>query len=418
MSLDVNISEPDEFNCTELHSCIENVAKLNNINDFTYHVEFACGKGENFIANVFRVEIKDTLDCDRKISVIIKTLVNTTRQELFRQLHKREVKAYEEVLSKFEILQSKLDVTNRIVLPGCILSDMKRGNEVLILEDLVSKGYEYETKVNKLKNLEYEQVCLVLRNLAKFHALSIVFELNDKENFIKLKCEFKDVLYQETFLDKSKLRNYYTNCYEDSIQLLDDLEARTKLQYVETKLMQLLRYYTSPRTFNVLCHGDCWINNFLFKQKDNITTDLCFLDFQAMRYSNPATDLVYFLFLSTDSTFRCKYMKDILSVYYESFTTFLKLYDIDSNSVYTKDSFEVDVQEMLPFGVLITLIELRIVTTFEDKEISESTLHLDQCISNESNEEMLLKIRLDDVVKESVLNGTLDRLCEQMKLLN
>ncbi|KPI98623.1 hypothetical protein RR46_04596 [Papilio xuthus] len=295
---------------------------------------------------------------------------------------------------------------------------MKRGNEVLILEDLVSKGYEYETKVNRLKNLEYEQVCLVLRNLAKFHALSIVFELNDKENFIKLKCEFKDVLYQETFLDKSKLRNYYTNCYEDSIQLLDDLEARTKLQYVETKLMQLLRYYTSPRTFNVLCHGDCWVNNFLFKQKDNITTDLCFLDFQAMRYSNPATDLVYFLFLSTDSTFRCKYMKDILSVYYESFTLFLKLYDIDSNSIYTKDSFEVDVQEMLPFGLLITLIELRIVTTFEDKEISESTLHLDQCISNESNEEMLLKIRLDDVVKESVLNGTLDRLCEQMKLLN
>ncbi|KPJ09465.1 hypothetical protein RR48_08916 [Papilio machaon] len=267
MSLDVNISEPDEFNCTELHSCIENVARINSLNDFTYHVEFACGKGENFIANVFRVEITDTEDCERKISVIIKTLVNTTRQELFRELHKREVKAYEEVISKFQILQSKLDVIDRIVLPGCILSDMKRGNEVLILEDLVSKGYEYDSKVNKLQNLEYEQVCLVLKSLAKFHALSVVYELNDKENFTKLKIEFKDVLYQETFLDKSKLRNYYTNCYEDSIKLLDDLDARTKLQNVDTKLMDLLRYYTSPRTFNVLCHGDCWVNNFLFKQK-------------------------------------------------------------------------------------------------------------------------------------------------------
>ncbi|KPJ09466.1 hypothetical protein RR48_08917 [Papilio machaon] len=113
-------------------------------------------------------------------------------------------------------------------------------------------------------------------------------------------------------------------------------------------------------------------------------------------------------------------MKDILSVYYESFSSFLKLYDIDSNSVYTKDLFEEDVQEMLPFGLLITLIELRIVTTtFEDKEvISESKLDLDQCISNEGNEEMLLKMRVDDVVKESVQNGTLDRLCDQMKLFN
>lgn len=266
MSLDVNISEPDEFNCTELHSCIENVAKINNIKDFTYHVEFACGKGENFVANVFRVEITDTEDCG-KVSVIVKTLVNTTRQELFRELHKREVKAYEEVLSRYQMIQEKLDISDRIVIPKCILSDMKKGNEVLILEDLVSKGYEYDTKINKQQNLEYEQVCLVLDNLAKFHALSVVFEMNDINHFIKLKNEFKDILFQETFLDKSKLRNYYTNCYEDSVKLLDDLDARTKLQNVETTLMDLLRYYTSSRTFNVLCHGDCWVNNFLFKQK-------------------------------------------------------------------------------------------------------------------------------------------------------
>ncbi|XP_013138428.1 PREDICTED: uncharacterized protein LOC106103263 [Papilio polytes] len=416
MSLDVNISEPDEFNCTELHSCIENVAKINNIKDFTYHVEFACGKGENFVANVFRVEITDTEDCG-KVSVIVKTLVNTTRQELFRELHKREVKAYEEVLSRYQMIQEKLDISDRIVIPKCILSDMKRGNEVLILEDLVSKGYEYDTKINKLQNLEYEQVCLVLDNLAKFHALSVVFEMNNVDHFTKLKNEFKDILFQDTFLDKSKLRNYYTNCYEDSVKLLDDLDARTKLQNVETKLMDLLRYYTSSRTFNVLCHGDCWVNNFLFKQKENITTDLCFLDFQAMRYSNPATDIVYFLYLSTDSTFRAQHMKDILSVYYESFTSFLKLYDIDSSLIYTKDSFEDDVQEMLPFGLLITLIELRIVTTTFEREISESKLDLYQCTSNEGKEEILLKVRVDDVVKESLQNGILDKLCE-MKFLN
>lgn len=136
-----------------------------------------------------------------------------------------------------------------------------------------------------------------------------------------------------------------------------------------------------------------------------------------MRYSNPATDIVYFLYLSTDSTFRAQHMTDILSVYYESFTSFLKLYDIDSSSIYSKDSFEDDVQEMLPFGLLITLIELRIVTTTFDREISESKLDLDQCTSNEGKDEILLKVRVDDVVKESLQNGILDKLCE-MKFLN
>ncbi|XP_068623949.1 uncharacterized protein [Battus philenor] len=405
MSLEVNISEPDEFNCVELHSCIENVARMYEIKDFTYHVELACGKCENFIANVFRVTIVDTNDSDKKTSVIVKTLVNTTRQELFHELHKREVKAYVEVISKYQTLQTKLG-DDKVILPNCILTDATKGKEVIILDDLVSVGYECDNKLNKLINLDQKQVCTILAELAKFHALSIVFEYDDPENFKNLKNEFNDLIFQESFLNKSKLRDYFNDSLENSINLITDVETKSKLDCVKVKLIDILRIFTSPRKFNVLCHGDCWENK----------TDICLLDFQAMRYCNPATDIVYFLYLSTDSKFRSLYMQTFLSAYFDSFSSFLKLNDIDTSTVYPQETLEADVKDMLPYGFLMALVELRIVTTTDiDKDTSnEVDLEIDSNVENKYDDEML-KVRVNDVVQEAKVNGTIDAIFDLLK---
>ncbi|CAH2058378.1 unnamed protein product, partial [Iphiclides podalirius] len=413
MSLDVNLSEPDEFNCVELHSCIDNVARMKNIDDFAYHVEFACGKSENFVANVFRVTITDANDSEHKVSVIVKTLVNTTRQELFQELHKREVRAYADVIPKFQSVQMKLAAEDRLALPVCILSYTQKGNEVLILEDLLLDGYEYDTKLFKLKNMDSRQVGTILSELAKFHALSVVLERADEENFSTLKDEFEDVLFQESFLNKSKLRDCYSESYEASVNLVIDLDAKNKLLNARTKMLDLLRNFTRPRKFNVLCHGDCWVNNFMFKRRGNLMdTKICFLDFQAMRYSSPATDIIYFLYLCTDSVFRSKYMEDVLHVYYDSFESFLKLFEIDSNTIYSRDLFLDDIKEIMPFGFLIALVELRIVTaTNEDKNIDETSLDSESS-SCALDDKMFLGIRVNDAVSESIENGVLNRICD------
>lgn len=270
MSLDVNLSEPDEFNCIELHSCIDNVARMKDITDFAYHVEFACGKGENFIANVFRVTITDANDNERTVSVIVKTLVNTMRQELFRELHKREVKAYADVISKFQSLQMRLSAEDRLAVPVCILSDTEKGNEVLILEDLLSDGYEHDSNLAKLQNLDNRQVGAILSELAKFHALSVVLENTDQVGFSVLKDEFEDVLFHESFLNKSKLKDYYFESYETSVNLIIDVDAKNKLLAEKDKILDLLRSFTRPRNFNVFCHGDCWVNNIMFKRKKEV----------------------------------------------------------------------------------------------------------------------------------------------------
>lgn len=266
MSLDVNISEPEDFNCVELHSCLTDLTEILGISEFDYHVDhISAGGRDNFIANIFRVVIRDT-DKDNSVSVIVKTLVNTARQELFHDLHQREVNVYKEVLPKFKELQSKLEVEQRIWFPECLYSNAEKTKEVIILKDLNEIGFILDDSLTKYEDLDYQKVKLILTELAKFHALSIVYENENSEEFVKIKQNFEDVIFQDSFLKKSKLRNYFFESFDTTLNLITDLEAKKKLSNVRPKLIDILKAYIRPSKFNVLCHGDLWINNILFKE--------------------------------------------------------------------------------------------------------------------------------------------------------
>ena len=60
-------------------------------------------------------------------------------------------------------------------------------------------------------------------------------------------------------------------------------------------------------SFAVICHGDLWLSNILFKYgatynessgEDAKPTEVKFIDFQSARFASLATDLVLFLFTS------------------------------------------------------------------------------------------------------------------------
>lgn len=266
MSLDVNTSEPEEFDDVEIHNCLREVAKAKGIDNFDYNVEFACGKGDNYVANLFRVLIKDTEKTENNISVIVKTLVKTSRQDTLYELHKREVAVYNEVIPIFETIQYNLG-DDKVILPKCLYSNAEKGKEILILEDLVAQGFSLDKKLMKFEKLDYLQVRLVLTELAKFHSLSFICEEKKNESFDKLKGQFDDIIFEKTFLHQSKLNDYFLDCYEMSLKVINNLDAKEKLEQVKSKLLTIMRKYVQPSKYNVLCHGDCWINNILFKHQ-------------------------------------------------------------------------------------------------------------------------------------------------------
>lgn len=82
------------------------------------------------------------------------------------------------------------------------------------------------------------------------------------------------------------------------------------LLFVDLSTSNLIFYYqiqmemVRPKNlFAVICHGDLWLSNILFKygsndQKEIRPVEVKFIDFQSARFASLATDLVLFLFTS------------------------------------------------------------------------------------------------------------------------
>lgn len=66
---------------------------------------------------------------------------------------------------------------------------------------------------------------------------------------------------------------------------------------------EMIRTTTAkPNAFNVLNHGDAWVNNYLFSyDQNNKPTDIMFIDFQLCIWASPVIDLYYFFITSIRS---------------------------------------------------------------------------------------------------------------------
>lgn len=67
---------------------------------------------------------------------------------------------------------------------------------------------------------------------------------------------------------------------------------------------------------SVICHGDLWTPNFLFKNNSDPTIDLDVkvIDFQMARFASPATDLSFFIYACTEQDIREQHFDELIEV--------------------------------------------------------------------------------------------------------
>lgn len=139
-----------------------------------------------------------------------------------------------------------------------------------------------------------------------------------------------------------------------------------------------------------------------------------------MSYASPVIDIIHFLYICTDSVFRFEHLDTLLNLYYETLKFALNIKNIDVKEVYPKEEFENDFQEHLPFGLLIALLELRLVKPSNDDDLKSIVSHFGSVlnISEEVDKPNLFELAINDVVNESVTNRVLDKLVDEIKNIN
>ncbi|KAL5274231.1 hypothetical protein ACFFRR_000783 [Megaselia abdita] len=268
----------------------ETFPKLVKLNSWS--LKPATSKGENFASSLNVLESKYILSdgSEKSSSFIVKCRLENEMMDAIESdfnVFERETQVYRVIIKEMEgILRSIEDYTE--LAPKAIYLDDK----MIVLENLKNRGYSIgDVKVG----LGKEQISMICEKLAKFHACSMVL-------YDKFADMFKNHLSANMSENENPLHIFYKNAIDTCIQFC---ESKPGLQKYSSKLKEfhpkviskLIDVFSRNEKdrYHVLNHGDCWVNNFMFKDK---TENVIFIDFQEGYYGSPGIDLNY-LFCSS-----------------------------------------------------------------------------------------------------------------------
>lgn len=173
-----------------------------------------------------------------------------------------------------------------------------------------------------------EHVRLVMKNLGKFHAISFAMNDQQPDKFKELTTDLTELYIR---CDDQHIRKYCAS----SMQIVLDVISNKEDFKLRSKLMKLLERDAIDVAFEcvnadlastaVICHGDLWQNNTMFRHDDNEKPiEVYFLDWQLSRHSSPIIDVVYYIFCCTTKELRDVHYDEFLKIYHDSLSTHIQ----------------------------------------------------------------------------------------------
>ncbi|XP_063225228.1 uncharacterized protein LOC134532593 [Bacillus rossius redtenbacheri] len=274
----------------------------------------ASAQGDNYASDLRKVEVdyRDGGGGRRRRSLVVKTPPELPVMRRFvaeLRLFQKEVFAYSRLLPALRTLTSCPPVT-----PAYLPADTP---DIVVLEDVSSRGFKM---ADRKTGLDLAHCRLALRALAAFHGLSA--ELVRRDPAV---IEHLPELVHNTGRRETQMR-FIPNTYDSLADIVETWpgyerfagEIRRRRDTVVEDLERLV--VPSEDGFNVVNHGDFWVNNMLFRYSEDAgrPEEVCLIDFQILRYGSPALDLQYFLATSLARGVREDHEDELLASYHEA----------------------------------------------------------------------------------------------------
>lgn len=338
---------------------------------------------DGFMGNIIFASLEfETKDrkCER-LNVVVKlmkppSLLRTNMGADYQFIN--EVSVYKNViptfLSKFQNKFRKIEKS--LWCPQVYLTEIGKYSElsettetILVMENLSEKDF----RLGARNNLTKEELILMTRSIAEFHACTYALRVNNDPDLEKLINGLLPFSFEKEPGRASFNRMYLTgmerlfNYLDSNPEEIDNDTFRKNLNFLRTeygsapiKLME--RFLRSDNMFSVISHGDYNRNNVLFKYEENTAVDLRFIDFQEVKYGSPAIDLSFFIYMNMQpSLFESGLNEKLIYLYHERLIKSLcELLECDQQderlSTYCWDNFSEHYKQFALYGAMVSVM--------------------------------------------------------------
>ncbi|KAG5895954.1 hypothetical protein JTB14_027955 [Gonioctena quinquepunctata] len=218
----------------------------------------------------------------------------------------------------------------------------------------------------ELVGFDFNATKIILKDLAKFHAISLALKRIKPDVFEKkiMPCLVKNTSI-ESFPEN--VRKAFVNSIMEGAREVPELQPyMEKLQDV-CDHVQSFEQPLQNEQWLTMCHTDFWTSNtMLRKDKNGKPIENKIVDLQLMRCASCLRDLVFFLFTSVMNDFLEKHFEDFLQIYYDSFLATLREFDIDLE-LFSWECFKNELENMGRNEIYHILVMLKPICTERDK---------------------------------------------------
>merc|ERR1719370_513215 len=174
--------------------------------------------------------------------------------------------------------------------------------------------------------MDLQHAIIVMQCLGQFHAASIIMQ--NKKSLKDFKQQYP-WLFTEIWSGKV-LEMMFTPSITTGKEILSKVGGHEKaIDWLEKLIPNIekifLKNLAIGEQFNVICHGDCWNNNILFRYNEaGLPVEVMLLDIQVNKMASLATDLNHFMFASLTGPVRKPNIDRLLTDYYASLSSVIE----------------------------------------------------------------------------------------------
>ncbi|XP_039429593.1 uncharacterized protein LOC120413008 [Culex pipiens pallens] len=284
-----------------------------------FTVRRALSKGENFASDILRIQLN--LRCENgdertKTFIMKVALVTEGMSDMLEEydVFFREIVFYSKILPEIKEISKELEYNGKLA-PDCYKISAKHPQH-FIFEDLSLNGF---VAADRRLGLNFTQLELILEKVAKFHAISA--HLYDKDPELMKYHHYRNI-NEDVQHFYGLFRNSMLNCAEMA------LKWPTTAPRIAMKLFKLEQsviakgcqvYTLNKADFNVLNHGDLWVNNVMYRYNaKGVPIEAMLVDFAISYFGSPAIDLSFLLFTSSADDVTEEQFDLLLQSYHQS----------------------------------------------------------------------------------------------------